>query len=238
VAYVKVYAFIPRRQDISSQAFHDHWRHPHATWGKQMRNVRRYVQNHQLVSQLLGPEQNRYDGIAEAWFETAQHATAFSDDPAYRKYIGPDEAGFIDGSRLTYLAVTEEVLSPTHRMPDADRPDTLWSPWDVPLAIKLFQIFLPGRKDAWSLAGDGELGNKLRALRHTRCYPIDALSPPEGVRFVGLRELWWPTLSAFAEGVSGSRDAWSELCGRQQDTLTILTQSELGRNDLPRDGYR
>ena len=230
--YIKVFAFIPRRKDITSQAFHDHWRHPHATWGKQMQHIRRYLQNHQISTELLGAEQNRYEGIAEAWFESVEQAAAFGSDPTYKMHIGPDESHFIERDNLTYLAVTEEVLAPARDVRDPDKPDTLWSPWRAPVSIKLFQVFLQNHDSAWARSEDAGLGDQLRALRHVRCLPIDALNPPEGTRFVGLREMWWPTLSAFFDGANASREAWDTLFGHRRNTLLILTQSELGHDHI------
>lgn len=51
----KIFALIKRRTDLSSQEFHDQYRHPHAPFGTTMTKLRGYVQSHQFTnSQLPG----------------------------------------------------------------------------------------------------------------------------------------------------------------------------------------
>ena len=33
---IRFFALLPRRPDIDRQRFHDHWRHPHGTMGRQI----------------------------------------------------------------------------------------------------------------------------------------------------------------------------------------------------------
>jgi uncharacterized protein (TIGR02118 family) len=71
---IKFFGLIPRRSDISSQEFHDHYRHPHGTLGRQIPTFRDYVQSYQIHSPLLGPDQTRFEAVAEVWFDTVGDA--------------------------------------------------------------------------------------------------------------------------------------------------------------------
>src|SRR3546814_7907151 len=43
----KMYGLIPRKQGMGRDEFHDYYRHPHGTMGRNMTTMRGYVQNHQ-----------------------------------------------------------------------------------------------------------------------------------------------------------------------------------------------
>ena len=109
---IHFFALIPRIQGVSSQEFHDHWRHPHGTMGRHSPTLRSYVQAHQIHTDLLGSEQAEFEGIAESTFDTLTDALAFGDEPYYTRHIKPDEPNFVDQSRLLWFNTTEEVLVP------------------------------------------------------------------------------------------------------------------------------
>lgn len=44
--------------------------------------------------------------------------------------------------------------------------------------------------------------------------------------FLGARQLWWPTRTAFEDGVAADQEAFTELAGRGGHSLTVLVQSE------------
>lgn len=190
--YIKTFAFLPIRKGVEAQKFHDHWRHPHATWGREMRDVRRYVQNHRISTSLLGAAQDRYEGIVEAWFESIEDLQNFVKDPAYLNYLAPDEVNFIDTDGLTYLTSSDESPSESDRPRRLDDADSLWSPWVVPHCIKLFQLVLSGGNHDLEGTDDAAIAKALGALRHARFYPLDALIPPGGPPFIAIREFWPP----------------------------------------------
>jgi hypothetical protein len=43
---------------------------------------------------------------------------------------------------------------------------------------------------------------------------------------IGVREQWWPTVSAFEQGVAEDRGTFHELLARPGRGFTILTQTE------------
>src|SRR3546814_6717009 len=69
---------------MTPQAFHDHWRYPHGSLGQGIRIIKRYVQSHQVDVDFLDADLNRYEGIAEVWFDSEADAAAFVTDPDYR----------------------------------------------------------------------------------------------------------------------------------------------------------
>ncbi|TWB43565.1 hypothetical protein FBZ98_1151, partial [Rhizobium sp. ERR 922] len=44
--------------------------------------------------------------------------------------------------------------------------------------------------------------------------------------FLGARQLWWPTLTAFQDGVDADRAAFEELLARAGHAVTMLAVSE------------
>src|SRR3546814_10528130 len=74
-------AVFARRFGMTPQAFHDHWRYPHGSLGQGIRIINRSVQSHQVDVDFLDADQNRYEGIAEVWFDSEADAAAFVTDP-------------------------------------------------------------------------------------------------------------------------------------------------------------
>src|SRR3546814_16512488 len=83
---IRMMAVFARRVGMTPQAFHDHWRDPHGSLGQGIRIIKRYVQRHQVDVDFLDADQNRYEGIAEVWFDSEADAAAFVTDPAYVAY--------------------------------------------------------------------------------------------------------------------------------------------------------
>ena len=93
---MKLIAAIPRKPGVPLQEFHDHWRHPHGTMARHIGTIRKYWQSHQLPRPLLDDRQSRYEGIAEAWMDSAADALAIAIEPVYVADVQPDELNFID----------------------------------------------------------------------------------------------------------------------------------------------
>ena len=222
---IQFFALIPRIDGVSSQAFHDRWRHPHGTMGRMIPTLRSYVQAHHVHTDLLPPEQAEFEGIALSQFDSLKDAREFGAEPYYTKYIQPDEPNFVDQSRLLWLNTEEEVLIPraTERT-GASYADALWLHLDLPISIQLLQFVRPNGNPQWA-SDDEALGRRIGALRHVRNYPIrDALG--ENPSFLGARQLWWPTRSAFESGVLADPEAFSALVSKAGSALTLLAQSE------------
>ena len=142
---IQFFALIPRLPDVSSQEFHDHWRHPHGTMGRLIPTLRSYVQAHQIHTDLLPPEQAEFEGIALSQFDSLKDAVEFGAEPYYTKYIQPDEPNFVDQSRLLWLNTEEEVLVPraTERQ-GAPYADALWLHLNLPVSTQLLQFVRMG----------------------------------------------------------------------------------------------
>lgn len=223
---IHFFALIPRVKGVSTQEFHDHWRHPHATMGRSILTIRSYVQDHQIHTDLLGPDQAQFEGIAESTFDTVKDAMEFGKEPHYKKYVQPDEPNFVDVPRLEWLNTEEEVLVPRARTEDgASYADSLWLHLDVPVSIKLLQFIRRDGNADWAGRDDIELGSRIGALRHVRNYPSREIHG-DNPSYLGVRQLWWPTVSAFEAGVRKDRDAFNQLVKKARSAVTLLAQAE------------
>ncbi|MFA5638815.1 MAG: EthD domain-containing protein [Anaerovoracaceae bacterium] len=227
MAKFKLFGLIPKKKGISSDEFHDHYRHPHGTLGLNISTLRSYVQSHQINTPFLNEKQYQFDAIAEIWLDSVSDVLNFREEPSLVKYIIDDELNFVDMENLEFLATEENVLisSPDARdqsIPDGDR---MWSPFNRPVSIKVLQfIGLEGR-DYWPNGDALELSKRLSVFRHVECYPSNAIHNDEPP-FIGARELWWPTLSAFKKAVEKDPDAFSKLVTDVPDAITLLVQAE------------
>ena len=221
-----MFCALPRRRDVSSDEFHDHWRHPHGTLAMQIASVRKYVQSHQLSTPLLGAHQARYEGVVEVWFDCESDAALFPKDPAYSQYLVPDEPRFIDMEGIRYVFTDEEILmsgaGPSDELDDADRA---WREANRATSIKIIQLVEADSDIPWASEQDLALGRQIGALRHSRCRPNGILHA-EGAAFLGIRELWWPTVSAFTAGLKRAPDAWHALMSRPVRETILLAQAE------------
>lgn len=224
---IKMFCALPRRRDISAQAFHDHWRHPHGTLGSTISTVRNYVQSHRIETVILDETQSHYDGIVEVWFDSVDDAIALPDHPAYKRHLVPDEPRFIDMDRIRYVFTNEEILfsGPDASDPSLDAADLNWNECNRATSIKLIQFF---SEDISSTRDENyyrELGLSLGAFRHAFCTANDKIHPSTPP-FKGVRELWWPTLSAFEAGVSANPNALEKLTKKTNPTSTMLMIAE------------
>jgi len=223
---LKMFCALPRKKEVSSQWFHDHWRHPHGTLGMKISTVRNYVQSHQIDSALLGSDQRRYEGVVEVWFDSETDAAALPDHPTYRRYLVPDEPTFIDMDEIRFLFTHEEILVSGPDPGDAKgEGDLAWQEADRATSIKLIQFVETGGMSAWADDLDIELGRRIGALRHALCRPSNILHP-DGGAFIGVRELWWPTLTAFETGVEADPDAFRKLTARPASAVSLLVHAE------------
>jgi hypothetical protein len=215
---VKIFGLIPRLESLAPQEFHDHYRHPHGTMGMRSPAIRRYVQSHQFSTPLLGPEQTRYEAVAETWFDGVAEAVAIAEDPNYVENVAPDEPLFVAMERLAWLFAEEEVILPG---PGAGAPAAAADlPADFhltrPVTVKLLHFAA-----AVEPPPDGAA---LDAARQVRCLPCTAAygdgDPPA---FAAVDELWWPTLTAFEQGVG--RDGLAPLLGRP-GSVTLAATAE------------
>ena len=67
---------------MSVEDFQRHWRTRHAALVVRQSGLRRYIQNHTLLSAYDRSEPS-YDGVAEAWFDDTDSMRALSSSPEY-----------------------------------------------------------------------------------------------------------------------------------------------------------
>lgn len=227
---VKVFGLLPRREDMSRQEFQDHYRHPHGTVGAPLLLLRHYVQSHQIDTDLLGPEQERFSAVAELWFDNEADAVGFRSHPLVMSHIIKDEPTFIDMPRILSVITDEEVIYsfPTNEGAELSYADVTWSAETRPVSIKLLQFIAVGSEQRWATDEDEELGRQIGALRHVRCWPRPSTyggEPP----FLGVRELWWPTKTAFERAAAAAPLAFGRLLGDRRGAITLLAQAERWR---------
>jgi hypothetical protein len=223
---LKMFCGLPRRKDITAQQFHDHWRHPHGTLARSISTIRNYVQSHQLPCDLLGPDQGLYDGIPEVAWESAADGMGLATHPTYVRDLIPDEPKFIDMERIFFLFTTEEVLQ---SLPDPNEPgepgDHAWREETRSTSIKLIQLIRAADEAGLAGTDDLALGRRLGAFRHVRCQQYRPLHE-QGHEFIGVREMWWPTLTAFERGVARDPAAFAQLKQRAGGSVTLLAVAE------------
>lgn len=223
---IRYFALLTRLDSVSPAFFHDHWRHPHGLYGGRIPGIRSYVQAHHVPTDLLGADQDTHEAISVLEFESAAEARGLVTERQYYDWIIPDEPLFMDKSAAESFATEEEVLVPRARTQDgAGYGDSLWHHLDRGVAFQLLQFVRPDGNPDWSGDDDADLGRRIGALRHARNRPSAVFhgdTPP----FLGARQLWWPTRTAFDDGVAADREAFDELVGRGGHALTLLVQSE------------
>ena len=52
---IRFFALLPRRPDIDRQRFHDHWRYPHGTLGRQIPGMLTYVPGQTASTSRISP---------------------------------------------------------------------------------------------------------------------------------------------------------------------------------------
>jgi uncharacterized protein (TIGR02118 family) len=111
----KLIAFFKRKAELSAEDFQQHWRTQHAALVARQAGLRRYVQNHTLLSAYRTREP-AYDGVAEAWFDSRESFAELTASPEWRA-VREDEAHFIDPQSLQAV-MTDEVVIVDGPVPD------------------------------------------------------------------------------------------------------------------------
>jgi len=106
---VKLVAFFKRLPGISVEAFQDHWRTTHAELVIRQKGLRRYVQNHTLLSGYRSSEPD-YDGVAEAWFDDTQAMRDLAPSAEFAA-VKADEANFINAATMGVVLTNEVPIS-------------------------------------------------------------------------------------------------------------------------------
>lgn len=112
---IKLVAFFKRKAGLTPEQFHHHWRTTHAELVVRQKGMRRYVQNHTLLSSYRRGEP-AYDGVAEAWFDSTGVLRELAPSPAYAA-VRADEANFIDAASMG-VVLTDEVVIVDGEVPE------------------------------------------------------------------------------------------------------------------------
>jgi uncharacterized protein (TIGR02118 family) len=120
---LKMVTVFARRQDVSSEAFYDHWHNEHAAIVREVAEtlrVRRYVQSARVPSQVWDDFVagrgwlDDYDALAETWWDSEQdmlEAFASPGGQAASLRLAEDEAVFIDMQRVvSFLSEEHDVI--------------------------------------------------------------------------------------------------------------------------------
>ena len=119
----------------------------------------------------------------------------------------------------------EEVLEGRLVEEEDNYADALWLNLDLPTSIVLLQFVEPSGNSDWTKETDHELGKAIGAFRHVRNYPSSEIHG-DSPDYIGVRQLWWPTLSAFESGVRKNPEAFKELLEQAGQSFTTLTKVE------------
>jgi uncharacterized protein (TIGR02118 family) len=108
---VKVYALMVKREGLTDDQFHAHWREPHGRLAMQVRDIRRYVQDHTFgaAPEVAGWPATRYDCLPAVWFDSLADARALHTNPDFQESHA-DEMNLVDRDRLAWLYCTEHVV--------------------------------------------------------------------------------------------------------------------------------
>jgi len=106
---VKVVVLLPRRADMSPEAFGQHLRETHLPLVTRLPGLRRLVVNWVLPDPNASPP--AYDAVAEDWFDDAAAMGAAFASPEGQA-VAADVPNFLDPSRFALLVVEEEEEVP------------------------------------------------------------------------------------------------------------------------------
>ena len=111
---IKLFVFLRRRPEPTSERFWDAWQSEHAlAIGEShefTRRVRRYVQNRAIPGATI-PELalSDFDGVDELWFDTLEDLTATVEEPGTRNRLAASVAELTAPDRALALVAEESV---------------------------------------------------------------------------------------------------------------------------------
>jgi uncharacterized protein (TIGR02118 family) len=107
-AVLKLMVLLPRRADLSREAFDRYLRDTHAPLVATLPGLRRLVVNH-VLPDPSGAEP-AYDAIAEDWFDSPEALQAALASPEGQA-VNADAPNLLDLARLQFLVVQEEEVA-------------------------------------------------------------------------------------------------------------------------------
>lgn len=219
---VRFFGLIPRKPDISSEEFHDHYRYPHGALGLGLTAMRKYVQSHHIDSELLGPDQRRFEAIAEGWYDSPEDGLGLATNPHYVAHLLPDEPLFVDLENLKWL-YTDEV--DVYEKPPLVEAEKWWDYESAPTSIKLIQFL--DSQDAQEQK-DTVLGHvkALGAFRFVRSEPNSKVYESEDPAYAAVHEFWWPTHWDLKSAVDAHPNVWTELTAIEGSSVALIARAE------------
>ena len=216
---IKLFGLISPRKDLTLEAFHDHYRHPHGTLALTMKTLSSYVQSHRIRIDLPGSEQERFAAIAEIGLATEDDLGSFRSEPNLVRYLVPDEPNFIDFSNSAFLPTRVQIWETRARVSDAER---FWTPDNRPISYKLIQLVRSGVPSSIDAA---EIGSEIGALRVSWCAALQG-SQSQKREFGAAREFWWPTLTSLRSGLARAPQAARQLLLDPAVGFSMFVQAE------------
>lgn len=103
---LKIVALVEKRDDLTWEEFVDYWDEEHLTQIRKVETLRKYT-----IAPAIDPEDARYDGIAELYFESTDDIRAGFTEELERE-IADDEARFL-ADTTTFVAAEQVQIDRT-----------------------------------------------------------------------------------------------------------------------------
>ena len=107
---LKLITFNTRKHGLSPQAYQDYWENRHGQLVlRNLAAMRRYVQNHAVLSSYDCGAEPDFDGMLEGWLASYEALQAGA-ETAEIQAVRTDEANFIDPARFRFMFVRDRVF--------------------------------------------------------------------------------------------------------------------------------
>jgi uncharacterized protein (TIGR02118 family) len=107
---LKLVTFNYRKPGLSPLMFQDYWETRHGPLVlDSFAALRRYVQNHALVSSYQSGAEPDFDGVLEAWLTSFDALRAGEGTPRHEA-VRADEANFLDPARFRFMLVRDKIF--------------------------------------------------------------------------------------------------------------------------------
>ncbi|MFH1090954.1 MAG: EthD domain-containing protein [Pseudomonadota bacterium] len=103
---LKSFELVTRKPGMPLEEFHRYWREFHGPLAAKIKQIKRYVQSHTLMSEYQKALPPYYDGVAETWFEDTAAMRQSGQTPELAA-VRADEEHFLAGELP--VAITREV---------------------------------------------------------------------------------------------------------------------------------
>ena len=107
---LKLVTFNYRKPSLSPRMFQDYWENEHGSLVlHNFAALRRYVQNHALISGYESGAEPDFDGVLEAWLASFEALRAGEGTPRHEA-VRADEANFLDPARFRFMLVRDKIF--------------------------------------------------------------------------------------------------------------------------------